>query len=372
MQRAELPLAVPITLGEAELTLEPLAAPPPPRSGTFEGMLSADPAMRQVFDLIERVAPSNAPVTILGETGTGKELVARALHARSERRAGPFIPVNCSAIAETLIESELFGHEKGAFSGRRAAAEGGLRGGARRDDLPRRGRRAAARPAAEAPAGARARGGEARRGLAAAPVDVRDRRGHPPRPARGGPRWEVPRGPLLPALRRAHHGPAAPRPAQATCARWPSCSSHASAPRGLPLRWTEEALRRLEGYDWPGNVRQLRNVVLRALLFRGEGLAVTADAVCPRGHPDRRGGATGDDDTLYVRGLTMEEVEREAIRSALRRNRGRRAAVVRELQLAKSTVMKRIDQWSLHDEGRAPGEPPPVEEDEAEGGPSDG
>jgi hypothetical protein len=115
--RAEIPFGVPITLGEAELILEPLSAPPACRAAPFEGMLSTDPAMRQVFDLIERVAPSAAPVTILGETGSGKELVARALHARSDRRDGPFIPVNCSAIAETLIESELFGHEKGAFSG---------------------------------------------------------------------------------------------------------------------------------------------------------------------------------------------------------------------------------------------------------------
>ncbi len=137
---------------------------------------------------------------------------------------------------------------------------------------------------------------------------------------------------------------------------------HASAPRGLPVRWTEEALRRLEGYDWPGNVRQLRNVVQRALLFRGEGLAVPAEAVELE---DTRTGAggVGDDDTLYLRGLTMEEVEREAIRLSLRRNRGRRAAVVRELQIAKSTVMKRIGQWSMQDEGRQ-GDAGPTDEDE--------
>jgi DNA-binding NtrC family response regulator len=137
----------------------------------------------------------------------------------------------------------------------------------------------------------------------------------------------------------------------------------ASAPRGLGLRWSEEALRRLEAYDWPGNVRQLRNVVQRALLFRGEGLTVPAEAVA---FEDTRAftGEAGDDDTLFVRGLTMEEIEREAIRLSLRRHRGKRAAVVKELRIAKSTVLKRIGQWALQDEGRRPGDPEGAAEDD--------
>ena len=106
-------------------------------------MISRDPAMRQVFELVERVGASDAAVTILGETGTGKELVARALHARSARRDGPFIPVNCSAIAETLIESELFGHEKGAFSGAERMRKGAFEEADRGHPLPRRDWRAA-------------------------------------------------------------------------------------------------------------------------------------------------------------------------------------------------------------------------------------
>jgi DNA-binding NtrC family response regulator len=339
-------------VGKTELLLE-AGDPEGPGPATFEGMLSGDPAMRQVFDLVARVAPSDAPVTILGETGTGKELVARALHRLSARREALFIPVNCSAIAETLIESELFGHEKGAFSGadrlRKGAfeeADGGtlfldeigelpldlqpkLLRALEQGEVKRVG---ATRPfrvnvrivaATHRDLRARVRSGRFREDLyyrlCVVPVSV------PPLRARRGDVRGL---------------------AEAFLA--------SAAPRGLALSWSDEALAKLEGYDWPGNVRQLRNAVQRALLFRGEGLFVPAKAVT---FEDARldGGSGGDDDTLFLRGLTMEEIEREAIRLSLRRHRGKRAAVVRELELAKSTVMKRIAQWGLQNEGRPPG-----------------
>jgi DNA-binding NtrC family response regulator len=353
VSRAELPLGVPVHLGDSEIVLEPREAAEPPRAEAFEGMISRDPAMRQVFELVERVAPSDAAVTILGETGTGKELVARALHARSTRHDGPFVPVNCSAIAESLIESELFGHEKGAFSGadrmRKGAFEEADRGTIFLDEigelpldlqpkllrvleLGEVKRVGASRPitvnvrilaATHRDLRAAVRAGKFREDLyyrlCVVPVTV------PPLRARKGDVRALAEG----FLERA-------------------------SPRGLVLRWSPEALQKLEGYDWPGNVRQLRNVVQRALLFRGEGLVVPAAAVT---FEDTRAtpADTGDDDTMYVRGLTLEDVEREAIRLSLRRNKGKRAAVVKELQIAKSTVMKRIGQWGLQEEGRAPG-----------------
>ncbi|WP_437802192.1 sigma-54-dependent transcriptional regulator [Sorangium sp. So ce693] len=90
----------------------------------FEGMIGGSPRMREVFTRIDRVAATMAPVLIVGESGTGKELVARAIHNRSRRRAGPFVPVHTGAIPRELIGSELFGHEKGSFTGAFAAAEG--------------------------------------------------------------------------------------------------------------------------------------------------------------------------------------------------------------------------------------------------------
>src|SRR5580692_7110191 len=91
---------------------------------SFEGMLGSSAQMRPIFEAIRKVSTTGAPVLILGESGTGKEMAARAIHQRSDRKNGPFIAINCSAIPETLLESELFGHEKGAFTGAHVQRKG--------------------------------------------------------------------------------------------------------------------------------------------------------------------------------------------------------------------------------------------------------
>jgi DNA-binding NtrC family response regulator len=102
----------------------------PSRPAVFEGMVGGSQRMREVFARIERVAPTGAPVLIVGESGTGKELVARGLHNRSRRSQGPFVPIHTGAIPKELVASELFGHEKGAFTGALSSQEGKFEAGA--------------------------------------------------------------------------------------------------------------------------------------------------------------------------------------------------------------------------------------------------
>jgi transcriptional regulator with GAF, ATPase, and Fis domain len=124
----------------------------------FEDIIGRSAALKKVLRLVEQVAATDATVLILGETGTGKELVARALHHLSARRQRPLVKVNCAALPTPLLESELFGHERGAFTGATAQKNRTLRTGARGDDLSGRDRRAAPGVASQTAAGAAGRG----------------------------------------------------------------------------------------------------------------------------------------------------------------------------------------------------------------------
>jgi DNA-binding NtrC family response regulator len=121
------PFDVSVLLERVDAALAPAAAPAPaPEVGPDSMIVGSDPAIVEVYKAVARVAPLAVPVLIVGETGTGKELVARALHRFGATPRGPFVAVNCGAIADTLLESELFGHVKGAFTDARRDRRGAL------------------------------------------------------------------------------------------------------------------------------------------------------------------------------------------------------------------------------------------------------
>jgi two-component system response regulator HydG len=121
VSEAELGVGSVLKIGGQQLSIDREA---PRRQVSLPGLISRDPALAPVLELLRRAAPSMLPVTILGESGSGKEVAARAVHELSPRARGPFVAVNCGAIAHELAEAELFGHEKGSFTGAIASAPG--------------------------------------------------------------------------------------------------------------------------------------------------------------------------------------------------------------------------------------------------------
>ena len=216
---------------------------------------------------LETFSACDAPVLIEGETGTGKELVARALHYRSARRANPFVPINCAALPEQLVVSELFGHERGAFTGAQARRVGLVEQARARHHLFRRGRQ----PAAAGPGGPPALPPGS--GIPAARWRQRAECRYPR--ARGEQRLHGERGPMRAGSGRTciyRLGVLDARPAAAagTLRRHPcpgrSTSSTASA-ASIDVRANLEpdgGLTRSRAHDWPGNVRELENRLHRA------------------------------------------------------------------------------------------------------------
>ena len=223
--------------------------------------------MRSIFGVLERIAPTDAAVLLEGETGTGKDVVARSIHQQSPRADQPFVVVDCGAVSYNLIESELFGHERGAFTGAVATRQGAFEtaghgtvfldevGELPLDVQPKLLARARVRripPRGRQPH-AQGRGAHRRRDEA--------------QPQRRGRARQVPRGPVLPVGGGAHHGAAtAGSPGRHPGARRSTSSrSPRSATPAASITLTPETIAALSAHDWPGNVRELRNVLDRAI-----------------------------------------------------------------------------------------------------------
>ena len=183
--------------------------------------------MRRVMDSIRHFADSNASIVLSGESGTGKELAARTIHELSPRREGPYIGINCAAIPENLLESELFGHERGAFTGAERRHEGCFEqangGTLLLDEITE------TKPEIQAKLlGSWRNASSAGRGKRRNPAGCAHHRGLQPRPESGGPRWPLPRGPLLPPQCVVDHDAAACASGPRTFRCWSIRSSNTS------------------------------------------------------------------------------------------------------------------------------------------------
>jgi DNA-binding NtrC family response regulator len=343
----ELPLGVHARVGPFEVWADSPRLVTRLRRSDFEGMVSDDPSMHALFAQIERVAASDAPVAIAGETGTGKELVARAIHRRSKRAANALIPVNCAAIARELVESELFGHEKGAFTGAAVSREGALseahRGTLFLDEIGEL-------PLELQPKLLRALElGEVKKVGATRPetVDVRfvcaTHRSLADEVRRNRFREDLY---FRVAVVTLYVPPLRQRRGDVPLL-WDHFMARLSPPGGRPAV-SDHAVEKLRTHGWPGNVRELRNVVQRALLSASGPTLGPDDVQFDPGLP----AVSASDSVVDPKGLTLEQIEREALAIVMRQLGGNRRAAARQLAIAKSTLLKKLADYRLEEVGR--------------------
>jgi len=320
------------------------------RAGMLGEVIGDSPAMKEVLDLVERVAPAGSATVLLGgETGTGKGVIARLIHRMSPRSEGPFVEVTCSALTESLMESELFGHEKGAFTDARTlkrglveVAAGGTLFLDEIGELPLAVQSKLLR-FIEDHAFRRVGGTEDLK------VDVRvvaaTNRRLEVETAQGRFRqdlfYRLRVLPIdLPPLR--HRRTDIPLLAAAQIDHFNG--EFSKRVRGL----SPSAMESLERYDWPGNVRELCNVIERAvLLARGDQIGV--DELPPELRGEEQRAETLDNTALLLGpdGIDIEELEHSLLDEALRRAEGNRTVAGRLLGLSRHQIRNRLKKYGV-------------------------
>lgn len=321
-------------------------------------IFGSSPAMLAVRIMISRVAPTNATVLITGETGTGKELVARAIHKSSPRAQKPFIAVNCAAFTETLLESELFGHEKGAFTGAdrirqglfEAAHEGTL-------FLDEAGEMA---PATQAKLLRVLAEGKILRVGSTKPRDIDVRvlvathRDLEQRVKEGLFRQDL--------YYRLAVVPVALAPLRkrredilGLCEIF--CRAIAKEMKAPPRSISVAAIEKLKKYDFPGNIRELRNLIERALILSigtelgpDDFLLNPVEGTVPAGIDGHLHWITSMPESVNLREL-LEEMEKELILRALKSSEGVRAEAARRLQLSRSDLAYKLTKYGIGADG---------------------
>jgi two-component system, NtrC family, response regulator len=312
------------------------------RAETFEGLLGTSPQMQRVFNSVRKVATTDAPVLILGESGTGKEMIAQAIHRRGTRKEGPFIAINCSAIPETLLESELFGHEKGSFTGAHAQRKGRIEtasGGTlfldEIGEIPLQLQVKLLRFLQEQRierVGGRQEIQVDTRVIAATNVELE--KAVTEARFREDLYYRLAVVVInLPALRDREGD--SPLLAQEFLRR----NAAANAKEGICF--TQDALRAINAHSWPGNVRELENRVKRAVIM-SEGKRLTATDL------DLESPSAG------ALSLNLKEAreaaEREVVNRALRKHSGKIAPAAAEMGISRPTLYELMEKLGLKKE----------------------
>ncbi len=313
----------------------------------FGGLLGVSPKMQRVYRLIEKVSQHNYPVLVLGESGTGKELVARSIHFAGPRQNRAFVPVDCSALVPTLIESELFGYVKGAFTGAvhskiglmEAAGSGTLfldEIGDMPIDLQAKLLRALQEREIK-PVGSTERISISTRVIAATNRDLEAA-------VRQGQfrqdlffRLNVVQIKIPPLRERKSDIPLLVN----------SFLEKFSEPNGHVRTISEDAMARLIAYDWPGNVRELENAIERAVAL-GSGPILHVGDLPSNLHYGARDRLPQTDEVL-----PLEELERRAILRALREASGDKLAAARLLGIGKTTLYRKLKQYDAESRSHA-------------------